>query len=854
MIGKIINSLPEGIKNLFFLDFENHNIIYWGIPVLTIILALTYFRKSRSTLSLVLRLISFSLIIIAISRPYISSTSIFETPGKIMLVDTSSSMTKEAISDCVQKGKNRFGSIRIFPFDDDLHAEVSAESINLDNRSSSLTNFEQSLLSFEKNHKRLDALLCSDGIETAGDLDNILPILKQSEIRISSVFPDARFLSANNVRLKSLQGPFTTEIGESVTFSGSVENPGENNFSSKVNFLLNSKAETSERSFEVEPGKEIRLSHTFNDLKPGLQKITVQVPNIPEEQLSRWINVRERPRLLIIHGAVNERNLTENLLKTLGFERDSLVIGRDSVPESLDNYTGIILNNVPRKQIPQNFLVSLKNHVENGKGLLILGGDKSYGLGGYGGSILDDLSPLSSVPPRAKVKRLPSAVVLVIDKSGSMNEQGRMMSARLASLSAIQSMRDEDFIGIIGFDQAPLSIMDITRVDKAKQEAEIKLRNLTARGGTNLLPALSLARLRLTKIEAGKKHIIILSDGIFPHSSNTFVREINNIKSAGITMSTIALGVDADAPFLKMLAQTGKGNFYQVLNPNTLPRIFLDELKVAMGEDTMKEESDFPVSIGPAGLISSSVKGFPILKGFVETKEKQRASLELVTQKGGERFPVFASWAYGKGSVFAFSSDLQGRWTAPWVRWPDITLFWEDIFRKLKGKDEKNEQETDFDLRYEVQGRKISLNLFIYEAKIAHSLDSLKAVFENPKTGKTESFVFSRREAGWFEGFFQIETPGDYFLDIELNNTRLPRLGLSISAFELGERSGLGLDYSTLNRLTTETGGNADISSIEQGDQRAREITESKSLAFLFVIAGIIILLLEVFLREKNNV
>jgi len=109
-------------------------------------------------------------------------------------------------------------------------------------------------------------------------------------------------------------------------------------------------------------------------------------------------------------------------------------------------------------------------------------------------------------------------------------------------------------VAIIGFDNAPLSVMELQKVSLARGNAEQRLRNLTAKGGTNLLPGLALARLRLSRAEAGKKHILVLSDGIFPHSSNSFVREINQIKSEGITMSTIALGLDADVPFLKMLA------------------------------------------------------------------------------------------------------------------------------------------------------------------------------------------------------------------------------------------------------------------------------------------------------------
>lgn len=42
-------------------------------------------------------------------------------------------------------------------------------------------------------------------------------------------------------------------------------------------------------------------------------------------------------------------------------------------------------------------------------------------------------------------------------------------------------------------------------------------------------------------------------------------------------MSALALGPDADAPFLKELARRGGGRFYQAPSPRELPRLFLRE-------------------------------------------------------------------------------------------------------------------------------------------------------------------------------------------------------------------------------------------------------------------------------------
>ena len=44
------------------------------------------------------------------------------------------------------------------------------------------------------------------------------------------------------------------------------------------------------------------------------------------------------------------------------------------------------------------------------------------------------------------------AVVLVIDKSGSMREENRILYAKEAAKAVARQLKDNDFLGIVGFD------------------------------------------------------------------------------------------------------------------------------------------------------------------------------------------------------------------------------------------------------------------------------------------------------------------------------------------------------------------------------------------------------------------
>ncbi|HQH27849.1 MAG TPA: VWA domain-containing protein, partial [Oligoflexia bacterium] len=528
---------------------------------------------------------------------------------------------------------------------------------------------------------------------------------------------------------------------------------------------------------------------------------------------------------------------------------DVIADGRREVPKDFTNYASVVLNNAAKSQLPGDFLANLRRFVESGGGLLVLGGDRSFGLGGYINTSLEEISPLKFVPPRTEKRRLITAVVLLIDKSGSMAEQNKIQSAKLAALMSINALKDEDFISVIGFDHAPFVIIDLKKVDEVKPQAPRRLENLTAAGQTNLLPALAAARQKLSNSAASRKHVIVLSDGKFPLSDAPYIDEINQLRKDGVTVSAVALGFEADVPFMKLLSQHGRGAFYHTLDPSQLPQVFVQDIKVATGEKTMKEAQEYPVGIGPGGMVSASPAQFPALRGFVETLPKKGSTLELITRSEGQVFPVLASWIYGKGKVIAFTSDANGRWSLPWLRWPGFFGFWSDIVEKIKDRSGRKGGEIDFDLRYSINRKSLLLDLSIFDEHLQTGAAPRISGELLAPGGEKKEVIFQQARKGRFEGVLADAEPGDYKIDLTYGSLKLPPLAISIGGEAFGEIPGRGIQVQNLAQAAYLTGGIVNpLSAQVYANKRISET--ARPLYAPLVLLAFALILAEAFVRE----
>lgn len=189
------------------------------------------------------------------------------------------------------------------------------------------------------------------------------------------------------------------------------------------------------------------------------------------------------------------------------------------------------------------------------------------------------LGPLG-VPVRRR--RSPVALVLCLDRSGSMGECGttgpdddvaqgsKMHYARLAAEQAIGQLIDGDRVGLVSFSADARVDIPMTVVSPStRSQIVAKIRTLQPEWSTNLAGGLTVARSLFGDTVATEMpcKIIALSDGLAnvgvatAHGLAGLAREC----AAGrITISTIGVGVDYSAETMSAIAQAAGGEFYHV--------------------------------------------------------------------------------------------------------------------------------------------------------------------------------------------------------------------------------------------------------------------------------------------------
>ena len=844
----------------------------WALFLTTLSVAIVAYRYKHNKLSTVLRIVLLTILVFVAAKPQVIKTS---TAAEInILFDVSSSITdrgRETMSALLRTYINSYPQIKFYlaPFaqdtstaklvaaestKDDLAKTLNTAQTQLDTTG---TNIAGALATLNNSLVNRPTLLFSDGQANTGDTLKQARLLKNNNIKVYPIIPAADNFIVKGVSIAALQVPAVASTAADIEIRIALKNTSEETEDTRLEIFIDEE-KINELPTSLAAGKEKLLTAKLPKISGGLHKIRAvllkhdQHSAIPREEKHAWISIKEQDKILLIGDKFEEIELLEKILALKGFTITTIARSRgDKFVTDFKPYSTIVLNNIARRQLPANFLDQLKTFVNSGGALVNLGGDQSFGLGDYIDSPLEEISPIKFTPPQTTKKQLNNAVVLLIDKSRSMFEENKMTAAKSAALSSIQTLKDNDLVGVTGFDSAPFVIIRLGSVAEVKTNAEHRLRNLTAAGQTNPLPALAAARQSLASADAGRKHIIMLSDGKFPIAGGEYEQELDRISAANITLSTIALGYEADVPLLKMFASYCNGAFYQTVDSSTLPEIFIRDIKVTTGEKTMHEQDSFPVSIGRDGLRSTLAESIPSLNGFVETTIKPGAQLELVINKKEISFPLLASWNYGQGTVISFTSDLSGRWSLPWLKWRQMVDFWTTLFTQLKNKNENDKTNLDFDLRYTLEDRAIKLDLAIFDPILERqAAPKTKVAYVSPD-GSSDQTEFLPLKKGRFQTIINAAQVGDYKLNISYGQLSFPPLAITIPANAYGERVGQGIDVKTLSDIAFLTDGKINPA-LDELSSAAATTTEKIPLHRPLLLLAMLLILLEAFYREGS--
>ncbi|MGK0483889.1 MAG: putative membrane protein [Planctomycetota bacterium] len=357
---------------------------------------------------------------------------------------------------------------------------------------------------------------------------------------------------------------------------------------------------------------------------------------------------------------------------------------------ALDAFRGVILENVSAARLGLERMQLLRTWtLDHGGGLLMTGGEASFGSGGYFRSPLDDLLPVS-MEQRQEHRKLAVALSVTLDRSGSMSaaaEGGTKMDlANKGTVEALRLLSPNDSISVIAVDSKAHVIQAQTQLtDFPKVEARV-LGIQSQGGGIFTATALQASAVELRKATQVTKHVILFADAADAEEQAETPPMIKLLRDMGATVSVIGLGSESDphADFLKECARSGGGEAYFTNSPTELPRLFAMDTQ-AVARSTFVEES---VSVQTRRDLFAVAEmpelEFPALGGYNLTYLREGASLGAVTLDD-YKAPVFAFHARGLGRVAAFTGQVGGRRGAGLEGWPGFSPFFVTVSRWLSG-------------------------------------------------------------------------------------------------------------------------------------------------------------------------
>lgn len=538
-------------------------------------------------------------------------------------------------------------------------------------------------------------VLMSDGQETEGEIDAALRQLADEKIEIrwqqleSLAKPEAGVVSIAASSPRAFHGEVVrlqVKLASNRVMEGILR-------------LVHKGVAVQQQEVKLKPEAANGFHFDVDMNTPGDSRWTAELLPAQDHfllnnQSSCTVYVRGRPRVLALHRKPREIRSFARALREQEIEVD--VRGELGVPETLAEalaFDAIVLADLPATAMTPRQMDMLKRYViDFGGGLVMLGSDNSFGLGGYYRTPVEQVLPLVSRFEKEKEKPA-LAMILVIDKSGSM--QGLPIQlARQAAKAAVELLSARDLIGVIGFDGAPQIISELRSAAEA-DAVQDAIDSLQAGGGTYMYPAMVEAKSMLETAPAKIRHMILLSDGHTQQADHQSLTQ--DAVEAGMTISTVALG-GADKELLSSIAEIGKGRYYETDDPANVPQIFTKETMQA-SKSAIKEDLFGAVQTGDHPLLAGFDEAdLPFSLGYVMTEVKPTAQMLLAAETGD---PLLAVGRYGLGTGLAYTSDLTERWGGEWLAWDSCGKFWAQALRSVVRKADNENFEISQDVQSE---------------------------------------------------------------------------------------------------------------------------------------------------------
>ena len=398
-------------------------------------------------------------------------------------------------------------------------------------------------------------IIATDGlIENSNEISGLLQEITNNGHSVEFVTLDAKY-DQSDAYIEEVSVPEVIWQNVPTDVLVSVHKPGD----ASLNGLDVSINDTPATDLQIDQLSESLFRFQIPPQNPGITTLDINIdyPGDAFPENNHYfvsVQVYDLPSVLFISNDPEAARPFTGMLSSAGLKVE--IISPDEIPESargLEKYKVIFVHNIlatqmttPQKEALQSFTTNLAG------GLIFLGGNSSYTLGGYQNTLIESMLPVKLEPP-PRSQRSPVLFVLVLDISGSMgqavNGEAKPIDIeREAAMRVIESLKASDHIGVLTYEQIHHWKIRIRPLGDGLnlREALDAVSTIKSYGGTNMFAAMEEAVTETINLSASTpetQHMLILSDGQSTDGSPSEFSELAKMAQRNnITISTICPG------------------------------------------------------------------------------------------------------------------------------------------------------------------------------------------------------------------------------------------------------------------------------------------------------------------------
>lgn len=655
--------------------------------------------RGRAQAALLTRLVMLGLFVILIAEP--RSVRVRDVISVVYAVDLSDSIGERSVDEALEfvtktvtekppmdeAGLVVFGrnsAVELpprmsFPFEA-LNSRIDRDATNLEQTLS----LAAAMLP-EENRGRI--VLISDGTETEGSISQILDELKSRDIAVD-VLP-IQYEYDKEVWLENLELPRFVKLGEN--YEASVVLSSLQDGAGKL-VLRENGEQIYEQEVKFKAGKN-RFVVPIYLRDPGYYEYSATIETQAADDQIRenntvinYIYVEGEGKVLVVTNPAGDDRDWESLVKAIREgERNVDVVSAYEFPNdslSLMPYDAVLFVNVPADAFNVIQLKAVHDSVFNqGIGFMMVGGDNSFGPGGYHRTVIEDALPVTMDITKKKV--LPKGALAIILHTCEFPE-GNTWGKRITK-QAIKVLGAQDEVGVLVYDymEGEKWLFKLTPAGDYEKMVP-KINGAQIGDMPSFVNTMRLGLKGLKESDASTKHMIIISDGDPQPPAPQLISDFQKNK-VSVSMVAIFPHGGRDISTMRAIAGATGGRYYFPSDPNQLPSIFIKESKTL--KRSMIQNETFVPEVGMISPVLKGIERIPPLFGYVLTTIKPRAEGVLNApekkEAEGEIDPVLSFWRYGLGTTAAFTSDLSPNWGKDWVNWDHYQAFVKQLMIKI---------------------------------------------------------------------------------------------------------------------------------------------------------------------------